>query len=68
MHGLMGDRFLKRFLRSIRRKVNSATVNETGLQSEDDVNAMNNSECFENDRPQEKEATENIEEKDEISK
>lgn len=68
MHGLIGDRFLKRFLRGIRRKANSASVNKVGPQSENGTEAVNNSECLENEQPQEKEAAENIEKKDENSK
>lgn len=61
MHGLMGDRLLKRFLKGIRRKSRFAPTNEAEPKSECETETTSRSDNLDNDPPQGKEEEENIE-------
>jgi hypothetical protein len=61
MHGLMGDRLLKRFLKGIRRKSRFALTNEAEPKSGCETETTSRSDNLDNDPPQGKEEEENIE-------
>jgi hypothetical protein len=60
MHGLMGERLLKRFLKGIRRKPQITPVNETEPVPESRTRTTDGVNCQEIDPPQGKEVEQNI--------
>jgi hypothetical protein len=64
----MGERFLKRFLKSVHRRSKLASADEEEPKLESGTEMLSRSDCLENVELQRKEKTENIEATDEISK
>jgi len=68
MHSLMGERFLKRFLKSVHRRSKLAPADEDEPKLESGTKMMSRSDCLENEELQGKEEVRNIEKTDEIPK
>jgi hypothetical protein len=68
MHGLIGDRFLKRFVGGILRRHRLAPTNEMGPEGDDGEEMISGSDDPENEQVPGKEELGNVEKTDEVTK